>query len=198
MLVFARAPVAGRAKTRLVPALGAWRAARLQRRMTLRTLGIAAPFRPEIHGAGRHSFFRSLPVAFVPQKGRDLGERMHNAAARALRRHRAVIIVGTDSPALTTRDLRRAARLLRSRDAVLMPAEDGGYALIGLSKARKEIFRGIAWGSAAVFADTVSRIRGAGLRWTPLRTVWDVDRPEDLGRLRSLRFPSGSRRAARR
>jgi rSAM/selenodomain-associated transferase 1 len=196
VLVFARPPVPGRAKTRLIPALGPWGAARLQRRMILRSVALAGA--PQLHGSERHSFFRSLHLPFVLQRGDDLGARMHGAAARALRRHRAVIVIGTDCPVLTARDLRRAARLLCSQDVVLMPAEDGGYALVGLTKARKEIFEGIEWGSGSVFADTVSRIRRAGLRWKALRTVWDVDRPADLARLRSLRFSSGSRRAARR
>jgi uncharacterized protein len=194
VLVFARAPVPGRAKTRLVPRLGEWGAARLQRRMTLRTLALAP--HAEVHGTARHGFFRSLGVRFALQRGDDLGERMRRATEKALRRHRAVIVVGTDCPVLTARDLRRAARLLCSHDVVLAPAEDGGYALIGLGKPQARLFEGIEWGSASVFRDTLCRMEG--LRWRALRTVWDVDRPEDLDRLRALRFSSGSRRAARR
>jgi uncharacterized protein len=198
VVVFARAPVPGRAKTRLVPRLGAWGAARLQARLTLRTLGMARAFEVELHGTSRHAFFRSTGVPFVLQRGRDLGERMHHAIENALRRHRAVIIVGTDCPVLGARDLRRAARLLRSSDAVLAPAEDGGYALIGMRRSCRAAFEGIDWGTASVFAQTSSRLARTGLRWKTLRTVWDLDRPADLERLRSLRFSAGSRRAARR
>jgi len=198
LLVFARAPVPGRAKTRLIPRLGAWAAARLQERFTRRALGLARGYATELHGTGRHRFFLSLGVPFVLQQGEDLGARMHHAARRALRRHPSVIIIGTDCPVLTRRDLGRAARLLCSHDVVLMPAEDGGYALIGMRRAPAALFAGIDWGSGKVFAETVQRLERSGLRWRAMRTVWDVDRPQDLERLRSLRFSSGARRAARR
>ncbi len=97
--------------------------------------------------------------------------------------------MGSDCPDLRPQDLRLAARSLRGGyDAVLSPAEDGGYALIGMRKPRAEAFSGIDWGKPAVFLDTVSRLQRSGLRWRALRTVWDVDRPEDLERLRRLRL----------
>jgi rSAM/selenodomain-associated transferase 1 len=199
--LFARAPVAGKAKTRLAARIGPWRAATLQRRLTLRTLQMARQAfagRVTLLGSGPHAFFRSLRVPFEAQRGDDLGERMYRAAARALRRHRAVLIVGTDCPALTARDLRRAARLLRGAHVVLAPAEDGGYALIGLRRVRRALFEGIAWGGDAVLRDTLGAAARSGLETRLIRTVWDLDRPEDLDRLRSLRLPSGARRAARR
>ena len=113
---------------------------------------------------------------------------MHCAIERSLRRYKAVIVVGTDCPALTARDLRRAARLLRGTcDAVIAPAEDGGYALLGLTKVRAQFFSGIRWGTSAVYGETEKRLAAAGYRTRVLRTMWDVDRPEDLERLRSLR-----------
>ena len=204
ILVFARAPQPGRAKTRLAPRLGAWGAARLQARLTLgalRTAAAAATGPVELHvtPSRTHAFFRCLPCKVANQKGRDLGERMHAAAAVALRRHRAVIIIGTDCPMLRPADLRRAARWLRGGcDAVLAPAEDGGYALIGLTRAMPEVFRGISWGTPAVLSQTVAKLQAGSGRWRALRTVWDVDRPEDLERLRALRFSSGRPRSARR
>jgi rSAM/selenodomain-associated transferase 1 len=198
ILVFARAPVPGAAKTRLIPRLGAWRAARLQARLTARALRTALSARcgaVELHAAPRttHDFFvycgKRFKVTLKPQAGKDLGERMHHSVARALRRHKAVIVIGTDCPALTPRDLRRAVRLLRGGcEAVLAPAEDGGYALIGLTKVSPRLFSGIAWGTSAVYEQTAARLVSDGYRWRALRTVWDVDRPEDLERLRSLRF----------
>lgn len=196
--MFARAPVPGRAKTRLAPKLGEWGAARLQARLTARTLQVASAFPVQLHGTSRHAYLRSLPVPFFVQRGDDLGARMHHAVVRALRRHRAAIVVGTDCPVLTVRDLQRAAALLHSHDVVLAPAEDGGYALIGLRKPCATVFSRISWGTEKVYRETVKRLNDAGLRWRSLRTVWDVDRPEDLERLRSHRFSSGSRRAARR
>ena len=112
---------------------------------------------------------------------------MGRAFASALRRHRPVILIGTDCPVLRPGDLRRADRWLRGGcDAVLAPAEDGGYALIGMRRILPGIFERIPWGEAGVYAATAERL--AGRRWRALRTVWDVDRPEDLDRLKAVRF----------
>ncbi len=112
---------------------------------------------------------------------------MQRAISAALRRHRSAILIGTDSPVLRPADLRRAARWLRGGcDAVLAPAEDGGYALIGARRVLPRMFEGIPWGEAGVYAATAERL--AGRRWRALRTVWDVDRPADLDRLRSVHF----------
>lgn len=201
IIVFAKAPLPGAAKTRLIPALGAWGAARLHERLTrhaVRTALAAGCGRVEVHGTRRHSFFDRLGLPFRLQRGHDLGERMH----RALARNPGAILIGTDCPELTVADLRRAARLLQAGyEAVLAPAEDGGYALIALRRVAPETFRNIAWGTSTVFDETVKRLRG--YRWRALRTVWDVDRPEDLPRLsklrlRSLRFSSAARRRVRR
>ena len=196
IIVFARAPVLGRTKTRLIPRLGEWRAARLHESLTLHALRTArlADEVVELHGTRRHGFFRRLNVSFRVQRGKDLGERMHRAFARA---KGPAIVIGSDCPMLTPADLRRAARWLRGGyDAVLAPAEDGGYALIALRRAKREFFEGIDWGGPRVYADTVARL--SGCRWRALRQVWDVDRPEDLERLRSLRFASAARRASPR
>jgi rSAM/selenodomain-associated transferase 1 len=188
IIVFARAPVPGHAKTRLIPRLGAWRAARLQARLTLAALRTARAARcgpVELHGSARHAFFADKGT-FRLQRGAHLGERMENAFRGALRRHRRVVLIGSDCPALRPADLRRAARWLQGGcDAVLAPAEDGGYALIGLRRLPPHLFEGIAWGGADVYSATVQRLGSA--RWRALRTVWDVDRPEDLDRLQSVR-----------
>ena len=91
--------------------------------------------------------------------------------------------------------MQRAWRYLRGGyDAVVAPAEDGGYALIGLRRPLPELFRDIEWGSERVYAETARRL--ARYRWRELRTVWDVDRPADLERLRSLRLLSARPRGA--
>jgi len=196
IIVFAKAPVPGAAKTRLIPALGEWGAARLHTRLVRHAVrtALASGCGPvEVHGTARHSFFRSLKTRFHLQRGRDLGERMHHA----LSRNPGAILIGTDCPALSVADLRRAARLLRGgAEVVIAPAEDGGYALIGAHRVPAELFRDIAWGTSSVYDETVKRL--TGYRWRALRRVWDVDRPEDLARLRSLRFASADRRRVRR
>src|SRR5262249_31484117 len=149
-LVFARAPLPGRAKTRLIPRCGAWGAARLQARLTERALQTALASRcgpVELHCTPRigHPFFlcerRELRISLAKQTGRDLGERMHRALAAALRKRRYAILIGVDAPELRARDLRRALQLLRSGcDIVFAPAEDGGYALVGCRRAPRPVF----------------------------------------------------------
>jgi uncharacterized protein len=189
VLVFSRAPRPGAVKTRLVPRLGEWRAARLHSRMTAHALRTA-----RAAGCG--------PVELcdtTKQRGADLGARMHRALSHALRRHRGAIVIGADCPALRPADLVRAARALAGGcDVVLAPAEDGGYVLIGARRVAPAFFTDIEWGGASVYAATVAKLEALGLRWRALRTLWDVDRPEDLARLRWLRFASTARPPARR
>ena len=108
---------------------------------------------------------------------------------RALRRNPCAVLIGSDCPSLKPADLRAAARALHAgADAVLSPAEDGGYALIGVRRAARGLFTGIEWGSAQVLAQTRRRLRRLRWQWTELRTLWDVDRPEDVARLRRSRL----------
>jgi glycosyltransferase A (GT-A) superfamily protein (DUF2064 family) len=108
-------------------------------------------------------------------------------------------VIGSDCPALHPGDLRRAARLLAGGcDVVLAPAEDGGYVLIGARRISPRLFSGIDWGSFSVFEQSVARLETLGYRWRALRRLWDVDRPEDLQRLRWLRYASAARPGARR
>ena len=188
-------------KTRLIPRLGAAGAARLHARLIRRAVDVALNARcgpVELHATAPHAFFRTLGIKIHRQRGRDLGERMHHALREALQRHRAVIIVGADVPALTPADLRRAQRLLRGTDVVLAPAEDGGYGLIGARRISAGIFDNVEWGSARVLEQTVRNLSRAGLGYRLLRTVWDVDRPEDLDRLRSRPLSSAVPPRARR
>jgi rSAM/selenodomain-associated transferase 1 len=196
-VVFAKAPQPGRVKTRLAPLLGEQRAARLHARMIEGTLRVAvhAGFeRVELHCAPhvRHLAFAALAprhsVVLRAQGPGDLGARMQRAFERALRTASIVVLIGTDCPVLRVADLRAAARALQGgADAVLAPAEDGGYALIGLRRTSPRLFCGIEWGSDSVLAQTRRRMRELGWRWRELRTVWDVDRPEDYARLQRLR-----------
>jgi rSAM/selenodomain-associated transferase 1 len=185
VIVFARAPVAGAVKTRLIARLGADGAARLQRRLIRQAVSTARRAGTvELHATRSHAWLRSLGVPIRRQRGRDLGARMANA----LRRRRGAILIGADAPSLQCRDLERAARLVRSTDVVLAPAEDGGYALIATRRVDAGLFAGVRWGGADVLAQTLANISKLGWRYRLLRTVWDVDRPADVDRLRALRF----------
>jgi rSAM/selenodomain-associated transferase 1 len=191
--VFSKAPRAGEAKTRLIPALGAAAAARLQRRMSLRLLEVAcraANGRVTLWAAPDHRqrFFRAVQaqhgIELRSQTGSDLGERMANVfAAHA----GPLLLIGSDCPALTAAHLAAAATALHDgHDAVFIPAEDGGYVLVGLRRPQPRLFEGISWGSDQVMAQTRERLMALGLRWLEPATLWDVDRPEDLLRLTGL------------
>lgn len=199
--MFARAPLAGRVKTRLIARLGADGAARLHARLIRQAVHVALEARcgpVELHVTAPHGLFPTLGIKIRRQRGRDLGERMHHALCGALRRHRQAMLIGADAPALTPADLRRARRLLHGNDLVLAPAEDGGYALIGARRLSLRIFTGVSWGGDAVLAETLRNVSRTALRYRLLRTVWDVDRPEDLDRFRSRPLSSAVRPRARR
>ena len=193
VLVFARTPVPGRVKTRLIPAIGAERAANLHRAMLWRTVATAAeaaigPVGLWCSPAVEHPFIEEMQREFdldvQLQEGADLGERMH----RALRtRASGAVLVGSDCPFLEAQDLQMAAGILgEGDDAVIGPAEDGGYYLIGVRDSDMAVFSGIPWGSDKVLAATRQKFRGLGWRWREITTRQDVDRPEDLAAVGDL------------
>ena len=111
---------------------------------------------------------------------------MQHAAAATLAAAARVIIIGTDCPALTADAMREAvAALDRHHDAVLVPAEDGGYVLIGLKWWDARLFSGIAWGGDSVVQATRERLAGMNWRWRELPPSWDIDRPADFARLQA-------------
>ncbi len=193
LLVFAKAPRPGEVKTRLIPLLGEQGAAALHARLLRRTLAAARASgigQIELHCAPDcdDPFLRfcggRYGVSLVSQAEGDLGARMRHAFETGLARTRRVIMIGTDCPALTVRHLRTAERVLSAGwDAVLAPTEDGGYALIGLTRCDARLFEDIAWGTANVMNDTRKRLTALGWRWRELKMLWDVDRPEDYERL---------------
>ena len=195
VVVFAKAPEPGLTKTRLVPALGADGAARLHRVLVRRALATATTANigptilacaPDIADPFFGACAQEFGVVLEMQGDGDLGDRM----SRAFERHAPAVLIGTDCPALTASHLREAGRALAlGLDAALAPAEDGGYVLIGLARAAPEIFRDMSWGGADVLAATRTRMAKADLVCTELPLLWDVDRPEDLARLRQ-RFPA--------
>jgi uncharacterized protein len=194
VLVFARAPTPGAAKTRLIPALGAIGAALLQERMTERVLATArashlGPLYLWCTPSTAHSFFHACrdryAASLLPQIGNDRGERLLAAHDHAFASHRRMLVIGTDCPVLQAEDLGRAVRDLEDSDAVLVPAEDGGYVLLGLRQRFPHAFADISWGGAGVAAETLERFRAAGVHCRVHRPLWDVDRPEDLVRLAS-------------
>jgi rSAM/selenodomain-associated transferase 1 len=189
LIIFAKAPNAGYAKTRLAPALGDAAAARLASRMLEHTVAsalAAALGQVELccsPDATHIQFQRaaSHPAVSLTHQGEgDLGRRMQHAFGRGLARHGRVILVGTDAPALDAAVLRQAAAALQGHDAVFAPAADGGYALVGLSRLAPGLFDDIDWSTSKVMAQTRSRASALGLTLRELATLHDVDEPQDL------------------
>jgi rSAM/selenodomain-associated transferase 1 len=195
VIVFAKAPVAGLAKTRLAPALGADGAAALAGRMLHHTLAQAtgAALGPvELCAApdATHPTLRAAAAghgaSLTEQGSGDLGLRMHRAFARSLVRHGRALLIGTDAPTLDAAMLRSAAQALEHHDVVVVPALDGGYALIGQRRADQRWFSDMTWSHPRVMEETRERLRAAGARWAELAPVADIDEPADL-----VHLPSG-------
>lgn len=193
VIVFAKSPQPGAVKTRLIPLLGAEGAAAVHVRLVKQALDTAcqaAPHQVELHCApdANDPFFQNCAdhygVPIRSQAGCELGARMLAAFRHALRKHAGVLLIGSDCPALTARHLRQAERALdEGNDAVFVPCEDGGYALVGLRRAEPALFEGMPWGGDNVMTETRSRLTALGWRWRELETLWDVDHPEDYARL---------------
>lgn len=207
IIVFAKAPVPGLAKTRLAPALGEAGAAALAERMLRHALAqaTAADVGPVELCAAPDATHPALQAAAAEHGARlteqgtgDLGLRMHRAFARSLMRHGRVLLIGTDAPALDAAMLRQAALALQDHDAVFVPALDGGYALVGQRRADPRWFSDMRWSHDRVMEDTRERLRVAGVRWAELPPVADIDEPVDLaivppGWLDGLEIASGIR-----
>ena len=197
--ILAKAPVAGHAKTRLIPALGAQGAARLQRSFTRDAVRVA---REAALGEvvlwcapdATHRFFRALQrttgVRCNDQPDGDLGARMLRAAmlTSVAQETQSVLIIGTDCPVLRPHHLRAAAAALHEVDAVFIPAEDGGYVLVGLQRPQPGLFTAMTWSTDSVMAETRQRAASLALTIRELPTLWGVDTPADLRRLRALQL----------
>jgi rSAM/selenodomain-associated transferase 1 len=189
--ILAKAPIPGLAKTRLIPHLGADGAAALQRWLLHRTVttALAADIGPVslwcAPEADHPDFAACLehgPLSLYRQPDADLGERMRLAIAESTAAG-GTLVVGTDCPLLTPDHLQQAAAALADHDAVVVPAEDGGYVMIGMQEARHQVFSDVAWSTEGVMAQTRQRLASIGWKWAEFAPLWDVDRSEDFERL---------------
>ncbi|XHX81000.1 MAG: TIGR04282 family arsenosugar biosynthesis glycosyltransferase [Stenomitos frigidus ULC029] len=191
LILFTRYPEPGKAKTRLIPALGAEVAADLHRQMTEHTLAQVKPLQQSralavecwFAGGDRTQMrtWLGADLIYQPQPDGDLGDRMAQAFQSAFDDGmKAAVIIGTDCPELTTALLVEAFQALQKTDLVLGPATDGGYYLIGLRRLVPELFKTIAWSTDLVFQQTVDIASNLNLSLTTLPTLTDVDRPDDL------------------
>jgi glycosyltransferase A (GT-A) superfamily protein (DUF2064 family) len=138
----------------------------------------------------RHPVFQDIAAEYAvqlyEQASGDFGDRMHAVFAAATTVLPALLI-GVDCPCLTPAYLRRCGECLRHGEhAVFLPAEDGGYVLVGLRSPEARLFNDIEWGSPTVMAVTRQRLVELNLIWSEPETLWDLDTPEDLNRWRSL------------
>jgi rSAM/selenodomain-associated transferase 1 len=193
IVIFAKAPQPGSVKTRLIPALGAVGAATLARKFLAHTVqqALAADMgkvelcmSPAPGEAAWHAVALPNDVVQTGQGEGDLGERMARAVSRVT--HPAepsvtsVMLVGTDCPALTAPLLKQAAYQLQMHDAVLLPAHDGGYVLLGLKSPCPELFEHMAWSTSVVCAETLRRMATLNMRVWQGPKLHDIDEPADL------------------
>ena len=187
IVLFAKEPTPGRVKTRLIPTLGAEGAARLARRLLATTLreAVASGLPVELCGDPDARFWgpTSLGIALSAQGEGDLGARLTRAAARTIAGGENVLLIGADCPGLVSSHLRDAAAALDRHDAVIHPAEDGGYALLGLRRSDPSLFDRIAWSGPEVATQTCARIGALGWSLAIHDTLRDIDQPADLAAL---------------
>lgn len=197
ILIFTRIPQLGQVKTRLAAVMGEPRALALHRSLLRRTVRMAcnatlAPVQIWVTGTGTlgADVPSDLAITVHQQQGEDLGERMHHALTAALESAAGAVIIGTDCPGLDAGYLRDALTLLdQGEELVLGPAADGGYVLIGLRAPEAQLFRGVAWGTDAVLAQTLERALALGLHPQRLPTRVDIDEVADLPLLAGLDPP---------
>lgn len=188
IVILAKAPLPGYAKTRLIPALGPEGAADVAAQLLRHTVkealaarvgGVELCVTPSLnHRVWKE--YDSTGLIWSEQGAGDLGARMSRVAKRVTHNGEAVILIGTDCPELNADRLRRAADVLRYRDACLIPVTDGGYALLGLKRFLPSVFQGIPWSTEGVCELTRRRIRSAGYSLKEMETLRDIDVPEDL------------------
>ncbi|MEN2750468.1 TIGR04282 family arsenosugar biosynthesis glycosyltransferase [Psychrobacter sp. FBL11] len=188
VVIFAKFPAEGKAKTRLQPALGMAGAARIARKLLLHSIeqALATGFTVElcVSPAPSDPCWQTLnlpgSVQWSAQVEGDLGTRMLTASQQALATLKQVILIGTDCPSLNTSQIRQAVRHLETSDSVMIPAFDGGYVLFGFKQAYASLFANIEWSTASVASITQQRIKDLNWSLASLAPLPDIDEPTDL------------------
>ena len=181
--IFARPPVAGTVKTRLIPDVGADKATAVYRHCLEHALAVARAsgldYELYLTAESDDPIFEN--ETYRLQKGGDLGDRMRQSLEQMLGEDAdGAIIIGTDCLDLESRHLQSAARTLADHEMVLMPALDGGYALIGCTRVAASMFDGVEWSSEKVLQQTLDNAQRLGYRVGRLETVRDIDTLQDL------------------
>jgi rSAM/selenodomain-associated transferase 1 len=206
--ILSKPPVAGQVKTRLIPAIGPEEAAGLHHRLlryTLRTVcqvdcGRSLWIAGEIAHPALLDASHDFGIGLRRQEGIDLGARMKHAMVSLLAHAEAVALIGTDCPVLEARHLEQVSAALHGgAEVAVIPAEDGGYVLIGAARAERTrldaildaLFDDMPWSTDRVMALTRERLRAIAATWRELPALWDVDRPDDLARLKDMPRDTG-------
>lgn len=192
VVILAKAPLPGFAKTRLIPALGEHGAANLAALMLEKTIHEAIKadigpvelcVAPAPENPAWQEIFIPASVTVAEQVHGDLGKRMAHISSRVTANGEAVIMIGADCPSLTAPMLAKAGKLLIDNDAVMVPALDGGYVLIGLNHHEPSVFSDIHWSNSSVTDETRQRIQKLGWQLEEMPPLHDIDEPADLKHL---------------
>lgn len=200
VLVFSKAPVEGEVNTRLIPDIGVQAATRLQHDLLHQRLSMLATAdlcavtlmcAPDKKHECFVSCEKQYSIILAEQSGADLGERLYNGINAALEQYTSCIVIGTDAPALDATIIKQAIdKLHESKEVVFVPAEDGGYVLVGMQQPHGYLFKDITWGSAQVMQQSRDVLEKHGISYQELATCWDVDRLEDYQRYLALKLLS--------
>mgnify|MGYP000035123756 CR=1 FL=1 len=192
LCVFARAPVWGKVKTRLMRYMDAESACQLHRqlideclsRTVTKDLWSSRLWSTDTEDEFIATMSKNYSMSLHKQQGSDLGQRMAHAVKATLQSYRHVVLIGTDCPGLDAGYIETVLQHLQAgADCVLGPAEDGGYVMLALSAYDDSLFDDIEWGSSRVLAATRQRIKSLGWQCHEMPVLWDVERPEDYERL---------------
>ena len=195
LLIFTKSPILGKVKTRLQPDYTPEQSLTVHKRLMLNTLELTKnlkDFDIELCCAPNRntSFFleceKNFPISLNNQEGADIGERMAFSLSVSLKTHEKVIVIGTDCPDIDEDYITQAFAALSENDAVIGPASDGGYVLLGLTKFSMALFTDISWSSDKVFAQTKKVFENLSWSLKELGIMHDLDRPEDLLKYQDL------------
>ena len=195
LVIFTKSPVLGEVKTRLQPVYSVEQSLQLHKYLTLKTLSLTETltgFDIELCCTPNRntSYFleceNKYPVTLGDQQGSDLGERMAFSVSVALQTYNKVIVIGTDCPSIDQGYIEQAIQALDENDAVIGPAADGGYVLLGLRAFSLELFKDITWGSDQVLNQTKIKLDNLDWSYHELAIMHDIDRPEDVQRHQDL------------
>ncbi len=197
IIIFSKIPVAGQVKTRLIPSIGKENANKLYIDLFENTMNVAQSSEisdiqlwcaPSSKGSFFERYNEHINISLYDQVGNNLGERMHFAIKTALKGYGSCILIGCDCPGLLSEDIEQAYRYLKNNNAVIGPANDGGYYLVATNSIDKALFNNIKWSSEHVIERTRRNMKKLGWQWKELRTLIDVDTPSDLGLLNDIEW----------